>query len=70
MTWLHILQVGFRLAAFMSKDNNVLDREKDLGIKDTLFHPSPTFSVEDTIVIIKGLLRDKHVSAYITYLLL
>ena len=70
MSWLHILRVGFRLAAFMSKDDNALDREKDLGIEDTLFHPSPTSSVEDTIVIVEGLLCGKHISTYIIYLLL
>lgn len=39
---------GFRLATFMSKEDNVLDRKKKcLGIKDTLFHPSPASRVED-----------------------
>lgn len=48
MTWVCILWAGFRLAASTSKEDNVLDRKKDLGIKDTSFHPPPASSVEDS----------------------
>ena len=29
----------------MSKEDGVLDKGKDVGIKDTLFHPSPASNV-------------------------